>query len=170
MQESRHASGCGAIYTIHVILHIAAHSNSAQQSCDSAESCASLILWYRSFPSPSWSSTASVREADCPVQGLQSHNTHVISCGQVPSEQRLRLQRVGQKLIGLEADSRLIVREADRMSFRQLTSHSGLEDLLVHRLVPGLRLHDLQSVAACCRGFQAFVEALPQGTWTAVAR
>ena len=52
----------------------------------------------------------------------------------------------------------------------QLASHSGLVDLLTHRVVPGLRLQDLQSLAACCSAFQDFVEGLPQHSWLLVAR
>ena len=56
------------------------------------------------------------------------------------------------------------------MLFMQLNSYLGLETLLMHRLVPGLRLQDLQSLAACCRGFQAFVDAFPRYVWLSAAR
>ena len=51
-----------------------------------------------------------------------------------------------------------------------LANYSGLEDLLMHRVVPDLRLQDLQSLAACCSDLQAFVESLPQHLWLLVAR
>ena len=52
----------------------------------------------------------------------------------------------------------------------QLSSHSGLEDLLVQRVVPELRLQDLQSLTACCRCLLAFVGALSHDTWLGLAR
>ena len=56
------------------------------------------------------------------------------------------------------------------MPFTQLASNSGLEDLLVHRVLPGLRLQDLQSLTACCRSLHALVEALPHTSWLLIAR
>lgn len=52
----------------------------------------------------------------------------------------------------------------------QAEQHRGWEDLLRHYVIPSLTLQDLQSLSACCRGFSALVEALPQRTWTRVAR
>lgn len=48
----------------------------------------------------------------------------------------------------------------------------GWEDLFkrhVH-VIPSFTLQDLQSLSACCRGFQAFVRTCSQDLWLLVAR